>query len=135
MSINVVTVYVPASTDVIVKGFSNSDNIQRITVTPPGRDPIVLSGHGQNNMIMGRDWFTSPAAEGPVGVGVSLEFSPDSGATWVQPNVFADGCTVHAYNLTVVVAEDMIDEEYNDAICMLSWAARREQPTALLGDR
>lgn len=116
-----VTVYVPLSTDVVVKGFANATNLQRIAVQPPVGDAVVFQGTGERNAPIGRTRFTTPASGGPPAVGISVEHSHDGGSTWTPSELFTDSCLIHTYHLVVVVSEDDVDGEYSEAVCMVSW--------------
>jgi hypothetical protein len=123
---NSATLYLPLSTDVVVKGFTNAAYTQRITVTPASGSPMVFTGSGENNTLIGRGHFTTPSSwpSGDFTVTVTIDYSKDGGRTWLAPDVYTDSCYVQAYNLTVVIAEDMVDQDYNDSICMVSWPQR-----------
>lgn len=121
------TIYLPFSTDVVVKGFSNAAFMQRITVTPETGDPIVFVGSGEQNTQIGRANFTTPAGSGDFTVVVAVENSQDGGNSWSRSDIYVSACSVRTYNLAVVVSEDMVDEDYNDAICMISWPQAGDQ--------
>src|SRR6185437_7463101 len=121
---NSVTLYAPLSTDIVVKGFTNAAYLQRITVKVEGGVLYVITGAGEGNNFIGSAHFTTPASGGDdnqITITVTLEYSADGGQTWKGPDVYMNQCQIQAYNLTVVVGEDMTDEDYNDAICMISW--------------
>lgn len=118
---NTVTVYLPYSTDVVVKGFTNAARRQRITVQPAQQPQAVWVGAGEQNNEIGSLHFTTASGGPDPFVNVTLEYSDDGGQTWKAPDVFLDSCSVQAYQLTVVVAEDLVDEDYNDSVCMVSW--------------
>lgn len=120
MSDNQVKVYLPPSTDVVVKGFTNSANPQRITLQPPTGTPFSYEGHGEQNKLIGTSHFTTPSGGQPA-LGVTVEYSKDNGATWLPSEIFADSCTIRNLELFVVVSEDQVDEDFNDAVCMVSW--------------
>lgn len=118
-----VSVYLPPSTDVVVKGFANTTHLERITVRPPSGNTVVFEGTGAPNKPIGRSHFTTPASGQPVAVAISVEHSHDGGATWSSSELFTDGCSVHTYHLAVVVSEDDVDQDYSEAVCMVSWPA------------
>ena len=124
---NSVIVDVPTSKDVVIKGFTNAAYLQRISLNVEGIGQFALTGTGENNTPIGSQHFTTPPTGGPdgqIGIEVTIEYSSDGGNTWQAPDVYTDSCTVQAYNLIVVVSEDMVDQDYNDAICMISWPGR-----------
>jgi hypothetical protein len=133
---NTVTVYVPPSRDVVIKGFTNSAYLQRITLNTEGMGQTVI-GTGENNTLIGTAHFTTPSRSDPnqqVPINVSIEYSADGGATWKAPKVCSNSCSVQAYNLIVVAAEDWLDEDFNDVIWMISWPERIVQEASALAD-
>jgi hypothetical protein len=120
------TIYLPFATDVVVKGFTNAGLMQRITLAPETGSPIVFVGTGEQNTPIGRANFTTPAGTGDFTVVVTIENSQD-GNSWSPSDIYVGVCAVRSYNLAVVVSEDMVDEDYNDAICMLSWPQSGDQ--------
>jgi hypothetical protein len=115
------TIYLPLATDVVVKGFTNAADIQRITVTPSGGNPSVFQGTGEQNTPIGSMHFTTPASGEQPSVAIKIEYSGDGGNTWQPSDIFTDSCSIEAYQLVVVVSEDHVDEDYNDAVCIISW--------------
>ena len=63
---NKVTVYVPTSKDVVIKGFTNAAYQQRITLDTEGIGRTVLRGSGEKNTPIGTVHFTTPADGGPL---------------------------------------------------------------------
>jgi hypothetical protein len=126
---NKVTVYVPTSKDVVIKGFTNAAYQQRITLDTEGIGRTMLRGSGEKNTPIGTVHFTTPADGGPDGkitIEVTVDYSPDGGKTWRPSDVYTDTCTIQAFNLIMIVSEDMVDQDYNDAICMISWPGRQQ---------
>jgi hypothetical protein len=115
------TIYLPSSTDVVVKGFTNAADIQRITVKPSNGSSSVFQGTGEQNTPIGSVHFTTPASGEQASVTITIEYSGDGGRTWQPSDIFTDTCSIQAYQLVVVVSEDHVDEDYNDAVCMVSW--------------
>jgi hypothetical protein len=118
---NSVTLYLPPGTDVIFKGFANSVNLQRITITPPSGSPIVFTGLGEENALIGKEHFTTPPGEEEVAITVNIENSLNDGQTWQPSDVYSDACYMQAYHLAIIVSEDLQDEDFNDAVCFVSW--------------
>jgi len=116
------TVYLPYSTDVVVKAFTNAANEQRVTISPPSGRPIVLLGSGEQNKPIGSTHFTTVTNGDQPSLGVTVECSDDGGHTWRPSDIFTDTCSIQAYQLVVIVSEDHVDEDYNDAVCMISWS-------------
>lgn len=125
MADNTITVLVPLSTDVVVKAFTNADYLQRITVVLPAlSNPIVFQGQGEGNNPIGRAHFTTPNSwpnSISYPISVTQEYSVDEGQNWQPSTIYGDHCVVQAFNLTVVVSEDGVDDDWNDAVCMISW--------------
>jgi hypothetical protein len=118
---NSVTLYLPPATDVVFKGFTNSNNLQRITITPESSRPIVFTGVGEENTLIGREQITTSPGDKEVAITVAIENSVDKGQTWKPSQIYSDACYVQAYNLAIVVSEDLGDEDFNDAVCFVSW--------------
>jgi hypothetical protein len=119
-----VDVYVPLSTDVVVKAYTNTPVMERVTVVPSGRPAMTFTGTGAGHTLIGQSHLTTPATSGdPLGycLTVSMQSSQDGGATWSDEDVFTDSCWVQSYNLTVVVSEDVTSDGYNDASLFVSW--------------
>jgi hypothetical protein len=115
-----VTIYVPAVTDVVVKAFANAAYLQRIRLQVPEQEPVVLQGAGEENALIGRSHFTTAAGD-DVEITVTIEHSTDGGSTWQASEMFFETCYVQAYHMAVIVTEDFKDQDYNDAICIISW--------------
>lgn len=114
------TIYLPGSTDIVVQGFTNAAYQQRITITPSAGSPVVFTGAGEGNHPIGTMQFTTPP--GPdVPLVVSIASSQDGGHTWQPSDIYSDSCSVQALQVVVVVSEDLVDEDYNDAVCYVSW--------------
>ena len=123
---NTVTVYVPPAKDVVIKGFTNAAYLQRIIVNTEGIGQTIL-GSGEDNTLIGSAHFTTPSKGDsiqPVSIDVTIEYSADNGVTWKAPEVYSNSCSVQAYNLIVLVAEDSLDQDFNDATWMISWPGR-----------
>jgi hypothetical protein len=133
---NTVTVYVPPSRDVVIKGFTNAAYLQRITLNTEGMGQTVI-GTGENNTLIGTAHFTTPSKGDPnqqVPIDVTIEYSADDGATWKAPQIYSNSCSVQAYNLTVLAAEDSLDQDFNDVIWMISWPGRVSQAAGIFAD-
>jgi hypothetical protein len=131
-----VTVYVPPSRDVVIKGFTNSAYLQRITLNTEGVAQTLI-GTGENNTLIGKAHFTTPSKSDPnqlVPINVTIEYSSDGGATWKAPQVYSNSCSVQAYNLIVVATEDWVDQDFNDVIWMISWPERVSQAADSFAD-
>jgi len=115
-----VTIYLPGSTDVVVQGFTNAAYSQRITITPSNGAPVVFTGAGEANTPIGTTHFTTPSGT-DVPLTVSIAHSKDNGRSWIPSDIYSDRCNVQALQLEVIVSEDLADEDYNDAVCFVSW--------------
>ncbi len=118
-------VLLPLGTVVIVKGFANASYSQRVTVTPASGQAIVFTGSGENNTLIGRGHFTTPTTWNADRFPVTVAMEYNNGSGWQSSVVFNDYCYAQTYNLEVTVAEDAVDGDYNDAICMVTWSEPR----------
>ena len=119
------TVYLPLSTEVAIKAFSNADSLQRVVLAPETGDAIVFTGRGRRENPIGSSSFTTPPGSiSPVGFqfDVHIDYSADEGETWKRSQVFQDSCSVEHYNLKVVVSDEPAETSWNDAVVTLAWA-------------
>ena len=122
---NVATIYLPLSTYVSVACFTNAGFNQRVTITPEVGAAKVLVGSGEHNAPMPNGAFsiTTPATSvNPLGfkVTVAVEASQPNGQ-WAPSQVSQGSCSVMYYSLAMVVSEDYVDNDWNDAVAEFSW--------------
>jgi Fucose-binding lectin II (PA-IIL) len=135
---NTATIYLPLNTFVSVACFTNASFDQRVTITPETGNPSVLTGRGEHNAPMPGGSFsltTSGTSRSPNGyrVVVSVESQQPNGR-WEPSQVSQGSCSVMYYSLAMVVSEDYVDQDWNDAVVQFSWwappSARSEERAA-----
>jgi hypothetical protein len=122
---NIAAIYLPLNTFVSVQCFTNARFQQRVTITPETGNARVLTGSGEHNAPMpnGNFSITTPGASvNPLGykVKISVESSSASGQ-WAPSQVSQGSCAVMYYSLAMVVSEDYVDQDWNDAVVQFSW--------------
>lgn len=122
---NIATVYLPLNTFVSVAAFTNAGFNQRVTITPETGSPTVLVGSGEHNKPMpnGNYSINTPASSSsPLGykITVAVESYQPSG-TWAPSQVSQGSCSVMYYSLALVVSEDYVDNDWNDAVVQFTW--------------
>jgi hypothetical protein len=122
---NTATVYLPLSTFVSVACLTNASFSQRVTITPETGSPTVLTGSGEHNAPMpgGSFSLTTPAtSQSPLGyrMVVSVQSQQPNGQ-WAPSQVSQGSCSVMYFSLAMVVSEDYVDQDWNDAVVQFSW--------------
>jgi hypothetical protein len=122
---NTATIYLPLSTYVSVACFTNASFNQRVTITPETGSATVLVGSGEHNTPMPNGSFsitTPSSSSSPLGyrITVSVEsYQPNN--QWAPSQVSQGSCSVMYYSLAMVVSEDYVDNDWNDAVAQFSW--------------
>lgn len=115
-----VTVYLPVSTWISVQAYTNAAFTQRVTA-PRRSSP----GSGERNTPMpgGNYGFMTPAtSRSPLGWTVIVRVeSSNSGGQYQPSQVMLGSCTVQYFTLSMVVSEDWVDQDWNDAVVQFSW--------------
>lgn len=139
---NTATIYLPLNTFVSVACITNASYQQRVTIAPEVGSPTVLVGSGEHNTPMPNGSFsiTTPgSSRNPLGFAVTVTVeSKQPNGSWAPSLVSQGSCSVMYYSLAMVVSEDSIDQDWNDAVAQFSWwipptarnAARAEQIAA-----
>lgn len=119
------TVYLPVSTWISVQAYTNAAFAQRVTITGEDGKDKVLTGSGEHNTPMpgGTYGFTTPpASRSPLGWSVVVRVeSSGSGGEYRPSQVMLGSCTVMYYTMSLVVSEDYVDGDWNDAVVQFSW--------------
>lgn len=128
-----VNITVPASTPVRIQAFTDAAYLQQVTITPPaGGNPIVWTGSGENETPIGTVLVTTPSSpSGTVVYGVNVQYSADGGRSWQPSSLLPGGTVIASFNLQVVLSEDHVDQDYNDAVVQFIWW----QPLSGAGNR
>jgi hypothetical protein len=120
-----VTVYVPVSTWISVQAYTNAYLTQRITITAEDGTTTVLTGSGERNAPMagGNYGFTSPAtSKSPLGWAMVVKVESSDGSGGYQPSQVMQGsASVMYFTMSIVVSEDWVDNDWNDAVVQVTW--------------
>lgn len=114
----------PYAMTVQVQAFVNAGDQERVTITPWSGPPIVWSGTGYYDQLLGQTSLTTPASgTDPAGVSVSvaIEHSTDGGRTWAPSQVDTAPCQIMYLNLQIVASEDSTDDTWDDCTVYFSW--------------
>jgi len=122
---NIATVYLPLNTYVSVASFTNAGFNQRVTITPETGSATVLVGSGEHNTPMPNGAFainTPGQSISPLGykITVGVESYQPNGQ-WAASQVSQGSCSVMYYALAMVVSEDYVDADWNDAVVQFTW--------------
>lgn len=119
------TVYLPVSTWISVQAYTNASFTQRVTLSAEDGTTKVLTGSGERNTPMpnGTYGFMTPAtSRSPLGWTVIVKVeSSNSGGQYQPSQVMLGSCTVMYFTLSMVVSEDWVDQDWNDAVVQFSW--------------
>lgn len=118
------TVYLPLSTWVHVRAIVNAAFTQRVTITPETGNPVVLQGSGEHDTVLpnGDYGFTTPSSSSsPLGYRMVVTVQSSSGSGFQPSQVLQGLQSIMYYNLAMVVSEDYVDQDWNDAVVMFSW--------------
>lgn len=118
-----VSILLPPSTNVFVSAFTNAAYIQRVTITPPSGSgsAIVWDGSGEGNNQIGSTFITTPGGSQNLTYTVTIQYSSDGGSTWGASSMIPGGTVIGSMNLKVVLGEDHVDQDYNDAVVEFLW--------------
>lgn len=121
-----ISIYLPVNTYVSVRSFTNAAYIQKVTITQENGTTTVVQGNGEHDTPIPNGNFsiqTPPTSQSPLGyrVTVQVQSSPDGGRTWNPSQVSSGSCSVMYYYLAMVVSEDYIDQDWNDASVQFTW--------------
>ncbi len=117
------SITLPPSTAVYSTGFTNAAYLQRITITPPsgGGSAWSWQGNGEGEHIIGTKSFTTPGGNQNLVYQVDCQYSSDGGSTWNESSLFPGGCIVGSMNMRVMLSEDHVDQDFNDAVAQFVW--------------
>ena len=119
------TVYLPLNTWIHVQACTNAAFTQRVTITKEDGTTTVLTGSGEHDAPLpnGNYGFTTPGhAASPLGYRVTVEIeSSNRGGSYEPSQVMSGSCGVMYYSLMMVVSEDYVDNDWNDAVVQFTW--------------
>ena len=125
-------VYLPFKTTVNVHAFTNAAYRQQITFTPESGSTIgPFTGLGENDTPIGQGQFITPSSgKSSRGFQVTVTTMSNDGSGWQPSQVGQAACAVWYYSVILVVSEDFVDQDWNDAVAMFSWWAPPSQRQA-----
>jgi hypothetical protein len=127
------SVYLPLNTWVHVQAYTNASFNQRVTITQENGTVTTLVGTGEHDAPMphGNFGLTTPdQSSSPLGYRVTVQIeSSDSGGQYQPSQVYSGSCGVMYYSLLMVVSEDYVDEDWNDAVVLFTWWTPPQQRT------
>jgi len=120
-----VTVYLPLNTWVHIQAYTNALFDQQVTITQENGTVTVLTGSGEHDAPMpnGNFGITTPnQSSSQLGYRVTVQVQSSQGSGQYQPSqVFSGSCGVMYYSLVLVVSEDYVDNDWNDAVVQFTW--------------
>ena len=118
-------IYVPLNTWVNVRAFTNAGFNQRVTITPETGSATVLTGSGEHDAPMPNGSFhynTPSSSSSPLGYRISVNIeSQQPNGSWQPSQVSQGSCGVMYYQLVMIVSEDYVDQDWNDAVVQFTW--------------
>jgi hypothetical protein len=123
---NSATIYLPLSTWVNVRCFTNAGFLQQVIIIEENGANHTVTGNGEHDAPMPNGNFsiqTPATSKKPLGyaVTVTANSSQDGGRTWQPSSVSQGSCSVMYYSLAMVVSEDYIDNDWNDSVAQFTW--------------
>ena len=118
------TIYVPFSTYVSVRSFTNAAFMQRATVVEENGTRHQYEGNGEHDTPMPGGSFgiqTPASGSSPNGYQITITVKNYQGGGWKQSSVSQGGCSVMFYHLAMIVSEDYIDNDWNDCSVQFTW--------------
>lgn len=117
-------IYLPLNTYVSVRAFTNAAFLQQVTILQEDGTQTVLTGSGEHDTPMPNGDFaiqTPGSSTNPMGYKITVSVQSDHGGTWVPSSVSQGSCSVMYYHLAMVVSEDYLDQDWNDAVVQFTW--------------
>jgi hypothetical protein len=121
---NTATIYIPTNTYVSVRAFTNASFTQQVTITPETGAATTLTGHGEQDTPMpnGTYGFTTPSqSQSNLGYKIVVAVNTWVNNNWQASLVSQGTCSVMYYSLALVVSEDQVDNDWNDAVVQFTW--------------
>lgn len=119
------TLYLPFATTVYIYGYTNAQFSQRIVATFENGNVLTMTGQGEGNVPTSpaNSTLTTPSTGRHLnGYQVKVAMSYQSGGNWVASQMAGAGCQLGWTAATyMVVSEDWIDVDWNDAVLQFLW--------------
>lgn len=122
------TLYLPLSTSVYVRSYTNAAFTQRVTLVEESGTRHQYQGSGEGNTPMAGGSFTirTPgSASDPRGYAVTATVESYYQGSWKPSAVISGPCQVMTYNQQTLVSEDYLDDDWNDTLVQLCWWSTR----------
>ena len=122
---NPAVIYLPLDTYTSVRCFANASFDQKVTITEENGTTHIAQGSGEHDTPLADGDFaiqTPGNSNNPQqGYKITVAVQNNQGGAWKDSTVMAGGCNVMYYNLKMVVSEDYIDDDWNDAVAVFTW--------------
>lgn len=127
-SVNITTF--PSNTTIYVTALANASYTQTVTITPPSGQPAVFTGSGEGNVPLavttqgflnrgsGQYNFKTGGSTSTYKVQIASNNGPESVQFSACTSAWTSGATA---NVLMVVGEDAVDNDYNDAVTLFTW--------------
>jgi hypothetical protein len=112
----------PLNTNVSVTCTSNSAAEQRVTITQADGTTNTATGSGENVPMQGGAFSIQTPQSAPNDTyTVTVDIESNASGSWSPSQVFNGGYFFLTYALQLVVSEDSVDRDFNDAVVQFSW--------------
>jgi Fucose-binding lectin II (PA-IIL) len=120
---NAQTVLLPFSTAVIMRGYTNAAITQQVILAPESGTTTTWTGSGELDHPIGTSVFNTPASgTSPRGFKMTVTMNIWVNGAWRPTQMSMPmTSTMMYYNLTLFVSEDLVDNDWNDAVVTLTW--------------
>lgn len=121
---NTQAIFVPFSTYVSVRSFTNAAFTQRVTIVEENGTQHQFEGSGEHDTPMKGGAFaiqTPASGQSPAGYKLTVSVESYHDSAW-QPSAVSQGsCGVMYYHLAMIVSEDYLDNDWNDCSVQFTW--------------
>lgn len=121
---NTTTVYLPLNSWVNVRSFTNAAFTQRVTMVEENGTQHQFQGSGEHDTPIPEGDFviqTPSSSQNPRGYQVTVTVDSYHDGSWQPSSVAQGSCSIMYYYLVMVVSEDYIDNDWNDAVVQFTW--------------
>lgn len=123
---NQVTVHLPYGASVAVKIEANAVFPQRVTLAWDSASKTVTGAGENEQLLLAFELDTPSDGPDPKGYPVVVSISSIVNGREVPSNVAFGDCDILYYNVILVVSEDYLDNDWNDAVVSFTWWASPE---------
>lgn len=121
---NTATIYLPRSTWVHIRALTNALFEQQVILNYENGTQTTLVGNGEHDHVLPNGDFaiTTPAnSQSPLGYRVLVTVNTMVNGHWQPSQVLQGAQSIMYYNLAMVVSEDYVDQDWNDAVVQFTW--------------